>query len=265
MPYNFKTPSLKLLFLFLIFLSACVKSDKNNGKTVLAYVNKEPIYLSEFKREIALRAKSDPSFKGTPEAKEEQLQSLIERRLIVQAAMQEGLAREERFVNTIKAFWEQALIRDFIEYKNSQAKDYLFATNEEINKYYDNLSKKVTFKVLRATDKLTFEEACKKYLIDKDTSAWQTLGPISFEDITDMALVDAFDLPLGEVRRFEEPDNYYLILVASREPIGVEPLEKLKADIGRRVIALKERRFFEDWLKEERRRASIKINKNYLR
>lgn len=263
MPYNFKTALFKPLFISLIFLSACAQSDK--GKEIVAYVNKEPIYLIELKREVARRAKSDPSFVITAETKKEQLQSLIERRLIVQTAMKEGLARRERFVNTIKTFWEQTLIRDFIDYRNTQVQDYLFATQDDVKKYYENLSKKVTFKVLRATDKPTFEAACEKYLKDKDTSAWQALGPLSYEDITDIALLDAFNLPLGEVRRFEEPDNYYLIVAAERTTAEVPSFEKIKADIEKRVVALKERVLFEDWLKNERKRAHIKINNNYLR
>jgi hypothetical protein len=262
MPCNFKTTALIPFFIYLIFLSACANPDK--AKEVVAYVNKEPIYLSELKREISRRAKSDPSVKITPETKNELLQSLIERRLIVQAAMKIGLARQEKFVNTIKAFWEQTLIRDFIDYLNSQAQDYIFVTNEDIKEYYDNLSVKVTFRILRATDPATFNEACKKYLKDKDISSWQVLGPVGYEDISDFALLDAFGMPIGEVRRYEEPNNYYLIVVTAKEPVSIAPLEKLKADLEKRVIVLKERRLFEDYLKAVRDRANIKVSKEYL-
>jgi hypothetical protein len=53
-------------------------------------------------------------------------------------------------------------------------------------------------------------------------------------------------------------------VVAAKEPTAVEPLEKIKADMEKRIIALKGRRLFEDYLKAEKERASIRINRKYL-
>ncbi|MDP2922513.1 MAG: hypothetical protein Q8O30_02170 [Candidatus Omnitrophota bacterium] len=254
-----------LLFtIFLLLLSACAKSDANKEKEIVAYVNKEPIYALELQREIARKVKSDPTFKLTPQAQSDQLENIINRKLIVQAAMRKGLAQEERFVNTIKAFWEQALIRDFIDYKNKQAQDYLFVTEDDINKYYDNLSKKVTFKVLKAKDKRAAEDAYKKYLKDKDTSMWQTIGPLGYEEIESTMLLDAFRIPIDEVKKIDDIDSCYLMTVVAKESVAIEPLEKIKPEIEKRVIISKERRLFEDWLSQERKKAKIEINKDSL-
>jgi hypothetical protein len=232
---------------------------------VVAYVNNEPIYASELKREIARKAKCDPLFKLTPEAQCDYLESLINRKLIVQAAMKRGLAQEERFVSTIKTFWEQTLIRDFIDYKNKQAEDFLYVSDDDISKYYDNLSKKVTFKILKLKSKHAAEVAYQKYLKDKDTSGWQATGQMSYEEIESAVLLKAFEMPLGSVKEFADEGNYYLIAVADKEAIALDSLEKIKPEIEKSIIALKERVIFEDWLKEERKTAEIKINKEYLK
>lgn len=242
----------------------CGKRNTASDKDVIAYVNRDPIYKSDLKRDIALRAKFDPAFKLTPETEDDQLDAMINRKVIVQYAMEKGLAREERFVNAIRTIWEHTLIRDFIDYKKKELADYLFATEDDIKKYYENMSQKVTFKVFKTKDKRKIDEAYKKYLKDKDTSGWQTVGPVAYDDITSMALLDAFEMQKDEVKKFEDEPSYYLVEVAEKERVELTPLETLKPDIEKRAIAMKEKRLFEDWLKERKRKANIKINKEFL-
>jgi hypothetical protein len=138
----FSNTSIRLLpaagFLFLIFLAGCDKSG-GGDRDVIAYVNREPITESELKYDMALKARQDPSFRITPETEAEELDSIIDRKLLIQKAMEKGLAREPKFVNTIRNFWEQTLIRDLVDYKE---KDYVYVTEDEIKNYYDELVEK---------------------------------------------------------------------------------------------------------------------------
>ncbi len=240
-------------------LSACAKSPAKD-KDIVAYVNKDPIYRSDLKRDIALRAKFDPGFKLTPETESEQLDAMIDRKIIVKYAMKSGLAREERFVSTIRMIWEHTLIRDFIEYKKKQLQDYLFATDEDIKKYYENMSFKVIFKVFKTRDKALADAAYTKHLNDKDASSWQLIGPIGYDDVGPIALLDAFEMGEGEVGRFTDEPNYYIIEVAGKEKLEIAPLESIKNEVEKRVISMKEKRLFEDWLKEEKKNSKIKVN-----
>ena len=255
-----------IFFSVLIILPGCDRFKKTTAKNgdVAAYVNKEPIYEHEIKRDIALRAKYDPMFRIMPDTETDQLDVIIDRKLIVQSSIERGLAREERFVNTIKAFWEQVLIRDFIDYKKKDFADYLFATDDDISKYYGNLSKKVTFKVLKAKDRQRIDAAYQRYLADKDTSRWQTIGPISYEEAASNVILDAFEMGKGEAKIFEDGRNFYLIEASEVEPVTVEALASLKQDIEKRVTALKERRLFENWLKDKRKKSVITIKKENI-
>jgi hypothetical protein len=129
-----------LTILALVFLTGC-GSKEAGKKEIVAYVNREPVLASELNRAIALKVRQDPAFRVTPEARAEMLDIIINRKLIIQKAMEAGLARQDKFVNTIKSFWEQTLVRDFIEYKQKAFGDYTFATEGEIKSYYDNLVK----------------------------------------------------------------------------------------------------------------------------
>lgn len=131
-----------LLLIILIF-SGCSKqpfASKKPAEKVLATVNREPIYLRDFKRELAIRSKQDPSFKITPETLKEQIDIMVNRRLVIQEAMKKKLAEEDRFVNTIRTFWEQTLIRDFVDYKNKEFENYVYVTDAEIKDFYNKIA-----------------------------------------------------------------------------------------------------------------------------
>jgi hypothetical protein len=245
----------------LLILTGCGKTDVSHKKDVIAAVNNEPIYADELRREVALKARQDPTFKVTPETEADQLDTIVNRKLIVQEAMAKGLVREDKFVNTIKAHWEQTLIRDFFDYKRKEFQDYLFATDDDIRRYYENASSRATFKVLRSKDRRDVDEAFARYLTNRDAEIQnlETIGPLDYEDASSNVLQDAFAMSLGEARKSEDPPYYYFIVMAKKDPLDIGPLASIKPEIEKRVIAMKERRLFEEWLKEKRKRSTIAI------
>lgn len=266
MSHTLKTVKFALIpVLAAALLCGCGQCNLKNKKDVIAYVNKDPIYAWELKRDIALRSRMDPAFKVTPETLRDQLDNIINKKLIVQAAMKKGLAREDRFVNSIKSFWEQALIRDFISLKKKDFADYLFVTNSDIEKYYNNLGRKVTFKVIKSADKRIIDKAYGKYAKNKDVTGWQDLGPVGYEDISDEALLSAFNMEKGQAGKFDDGSNYYAIEVVEVEKVNVEPLEAIRSDVEKRVIAEKERRLFDNWLSEKKKASSIKIDQSQIK
>ena len=252
------------IFAMFVVLYGCGRSGAGGSKDVIAKVNNDAIYRSDLKKEIAVRASRDPLFRVTPETKREQLEAIINRKLIVQAAMDKGLARREQFVETIKSFWEQTLIRNFIKHKKEEFQKYLFVAKNDIKTYYNNLSMLVTFKVFKSTSKEKADNAYDKYLRDKDTSEWQTVGPLAYENVLSHVLLEAFEMDQGQVGGFEDIPDYYLIQVVSKEKMNIEPLEEMQPEIEKRILQMKEKVLFDDWLKERRKRSKVDINKEFL-
>ena len=243
----------------LLSLSGCGKAQSPDK--IIAHVNKEPVYASELKKAIDLRRRQDPSLQITPDLEREELDLLVNKKLVIQEAMEKGLAREDRFVNTIKSFWEQTLIRDFLEFKKKEFKDKASASYDEIKRYYDNLSWRVLFRVLRSRD-ADYIDAVYIKLAKGDGGeniAWESVGPIGYDDISDEALLEVFNLKEGETKKIAAEPYNYIVIVDRKEPVALEPMETLKAEIEKRVIALKERRMFEKWLKEKKSRSRIRI------
>ena len=120
-----------------IFALACAKTK--NGDTVVATINNEPLYAKDLKRNIALNLMSNPEFKITPQTLDKHINMMVDKRLLIQEAKKQKLDETERFVNTIETFWEQALIRDLIEYKSKEFTKTVTVTEEEMRNFYDKL------------------------------------------------------------------------------------------------------------------------------
>ena len=153
----------------------------------VAVVNEEPITLRNFQKEIALRSKQNPAYEITPSAIEGQLDTIIDRRLMIQEAMKMGLASDEDFIRTIQTFWEQTLIRELIENKNREWEERLFVTEQEITDYYRKAQQIVTFKVIRTKDEKEAEEILERAKEQEDSLKWEIVGPVAYFD------VDRFD------------------------------------------------------------------------
>jgi len=250
--------------LLLIILSSCDSRENAVGKKdIVAYVNSEPIFASDLKRSMALRARQDPLFKFTPETQSKQLDVIIDRKLMIQEAVDLGMAREEKFVNTIRTFWEQTLIRDFIDAKKVEFADYLFVAEDEVNEYYRHLGERVTFKVLKTRDQGKADRALTEVRSNPNAedADWQVIGPISYGDIGSEILLGVFDLPIGEIKKIEEAPYFYVVRVVNRETVSLKSVDVLRPGIEKQVMALKERQLFESWLKAKRTSANIRILK----
>jgi len=134
--------SLFLCTIFLTFFFAGCSRKSNEREPVIATVNKELISLRDFQEDIAIRSKQNPSYQITPQTVKEQLDTAIDRKLMIQEAMKMGLTNNEDFVRTIQTFWEQTLIRELIEAKSHEWEDRLFITEDEISDYYEEITKK---------------------------------------------------------------------------------------------------------------------------
>ena len=117
-------------------------------KDAVATVNGAAVPLQEFKKELAIYANRNPGFKLNAESVEEHLNMFIDKQLMIQEATKMGLAEDERFLETIKRFWEQTLIRELIDAKSREWRGRLFVTEDEILGYYQEMKPGLTPKPL---------------------------------------------------------------------------------------------------------------------
>lgn len=121
-----------LCLIALIFLAAC--EPRVEKSPVAVKINDIEITVDEFND-----AYSHAYFTKTegPMTKEEFLDTLITRRLMLKEAEYYGLDRDEKFLKSIEFFWQQSLLKLVIEKK---VKDFSVTTKIEektIREYYE--------------------------------------------------------------------------------------------------------------------------------
>ncbi|MBU0996147.1 MAG: SurA N-terminal domain-containing protein [Proteobacteria bacterium] len=124
------------LFLFLII--GCASENSEKGK-ILVRVNDYTLTLKEFQKLFAEELAYDSHFKPTRSAREEFLESLIRKELMIQEAVRLRLDRKEKFVKSIERYWEATLIKDLLELKNTEVQQTTYVTQEEIDREYESL------------------------------------------------------------------------------------------------------------------------------
>ena len=136
-----------ILSVILIPVIASCGGQKQH-KDAVATVNGAPVPMQEFQRELAIYANRNPDFKLNAGSVEEHLNMVIDKQLMIQEAMKMGLAEDERFLETIKRFWEQTLIRELIDARSREWSGKLFVTEDEILGYYQEIKPGLTAKPL---------------------------------------------------------------------------------------------------------------------
>jgi len=115
---------------FIIALSGCGPFVSGGGedKDVVVSVNDYKITRSEFEAEF----KASPYRSAdTPESRKTFLNSLIDRKLILQYAQQKGLDKEQGFLKSIEKFWEQSLLKIALDKKTKEIASRISASGWE--------------------------------------------------------------------------------------------------------------------------------------
>lgn len=239
----------------LLFSCSGPKDDK--GEEV-ASVNGSPIYMKDFMKEVQTASQRYPDKKLTDERLEEILHTMVDRKLLIDEAVKKGLSEEERFLESIKSFWEQTLIRELIESKNREWADRLLVTDEEVKSHYALMRSRVTLRVIKADDMKEAEAA-----LPSISTEGELLGPLFVEDLSHSdPLLAAFAMEEGAKAVAGSGDDFFAYEVVKKEPSGVPPLEEVYEALKTSLLEQKKEKALEEWLESRKKAASIKINED---
>lgn len=260
---GYKGLTLIIVTLLVFFLIGCAR--KNENDKVIATVNDAPILLNELQYKIATISKQDPELKLTTKTIEQELNTIIDKKIMIQEAMKLGISKDKKFLNTIRTFWEQTLIKNLIVQKqNGDWKDYIFVKEEEIQNYYEKLQYRCTFKIIEDRNPIEANSMLKQAKKGEVIEWEKIIGPVSYDDLSTKVLKRAFDLEEGEIKVFHENDYYFIIYMENKETITRPPIKEIYQYIKTSILEDKKRNVMEQWLIGMRNEAMIKINQNIL-
>lgn len=178
-----------LAILGAVFIYGCNRGKVDEGH-IVATINKEPIKLEDFQREMALRTRQDPAYKVTPQAIDEQIDTIIDRRLMIQEAVKMGLTNNKEFARTIQTFWEQTLIRELIEAKSREWEKRLFVSEKDIEDYYEKMQNMAKKEMIELPPLQTVYDQIKRDILQqKKTEALATW----LKEVREKAVIEVND------------------------------------------------------------------------
>ena len=253
-----------IILLLTATLLALSCSSKPEDKKVVASVNDAQILLSELQKEVAGSAKQHPESRLSPQDVEDRLKTMIERKLMVQEAVRLGLSEDERFVQTIKAYWEQTLIRELIDAKNREWADRLYVTDDEIRQEYKRSQYRAVIRAARADSKELAEDYRDRMQKGLRVAGEETVGPCFYDDVRQSPLRHAFDMETGETRVFDQDGAFIVVSVVKKEKTALPPLAAMQDRIKASLLEQKRQKALADWVETLKRSSKIQINRSML-
>jgi parvulin-like peptidyl-prolyl isomerase len=133
--FNLST-RLSLLLALLLLGAGCTANTPPESETIVLQVNDSAITLPEFNEMLKFSAYADPELEITEQSRDDFVQYLIRRQLMIQEAAHLKLDRKKEFVMTIQTYWESTLIRNLMDLKSQELKQHVLVTEDEITRYY---------------------------------------------------------------------------------------------------------------------------------
>jgi len=135
---------MKIRFIYLailipvLLLPACSQSRPDNSP-IIADINGYKLTQADFLGQLKAEVEFDRDFKVTRQAKQEFLEQIIRRELLIQEAQRLRLDRQPKFVRAIERYWESTLIRDLLELKGEQTDQTLIVSQTDARAHYEQL------------------------------------------------------------------------------------------------------------------------------
>lgn len=266
---------LTISFYVLLILVAAGCSRKEGPERVVAKINDYTMTADDFNYESKEVLRTGRLLGEVPVTKEDVLDALITKEILLQEAQREGLDKEKDFMKTIELYWEQTLLKKLLIEKSKEIGKRAAVYENEISDCYEKMKDKIRAQVLVFGDERTARKLLNysgdvvEYMTAKQDafqllytipSKWYILG----EDNTPLE-ASVFNVDPARNRELANINGKWaLILVEERAPNEVAPLSSVKDAIAKRIKAKKERELMNEWIDGLRSKARIRINKNVL-
>ncbi len=242
-------------FVFIIGCGKVPKGSASGDERVLARIGRFGLTVSDFK-DAAGPFLTKKYLSHSPLKKKEQiLDELITKEVLLQEAQKLGLDKEKSFMKDIEGYWEQALIKSLINRQLQECYSRLSVNDREVLDEYARMKRRLSAEIVFFDDKNATNE------LTRTPVDWYSAGdlPTKMEDVL-------FSTKPGETGApIYYNGSWVVIKVLKEEPQETGSLEELRLRIVKEIIRKKKEALLEDWGSGLRKKASIKIDKELLK
>ena len=272
--------SILLIALFSIVLSmslyGCAKKQSAASSKVIAEVNGKPITAAKFKEEMSKFPPQLRSYLETPTGEKRLLKSLVDRQILVNEALKEGVNKSKSFKTQISDFKKGLLVQlllhkevaNKVKVTTADAKAYYkkhylaFNLPSKINVSYiqSNSPKKAQIVYKMLTSGKPFPAVAQKYSTAPNAKNGGMLGWIKFQQTTPAFNNAAFSIPkVGAISNIVKVGSHYDIIKLNNVITGKpKPFSSLKNQI---IMIMKQKeasKILKSFVANLRKKAKIK-------
>lgn len=266
---------LAVLVLGVVFYG-CHSAFENRSaedRRVLARINNYKMTAQDFIDRVDFVLASKYFTVEPNEAKEELLDELITRNVLIQQAQRQNLDKERTFMREIERYWEQSLLKSVLKRKSEEIAEDIQVEDSEIINEYQRMKRKIFAQLLilneqKAAEELSqvgadnfaqAKERFKEKIISDEPPKWWVLG-----DLPRYLEEPLFSLKVGQAQAIKSGNNWVLLRVLDEQEITIEPYQNLAAAIKKNIEKRKKEEILEKWITDLRKGTSIKINRKLL-
>ena len=235
-----------LLILSAVFAFELIPAPMHTKKAALI-INNRIITVDEFKKLYSSRV-------GHTKGKEDFINSLITKELLIQESQKEGIDKEETFRRSIQNYYEQTLIKQLMDRQCGSRCDprKLAVSDGELQRYIALLNKKLHLTIFTFSSP---EEAKKSTYRNGESKA------VNFEDLSKDLKDIVLPLRKGEMSGSVRTGEKYIVvrLDDEQEMSSHQPLREREEDIKKILIEAKREKAINAWITDLRNKASVKI------
>jgi len=273
MPIHKKLLSSILLIPLLFLFQGC--SDVSQKEDVVACVGDYQTTASDF---TAYREKAiSTSSPLTLQQKRRLLDDLIDKQLLIQAAVNEGVDKEAGFRQEIEAYWHQALIKRILDKKSKEIAGKAKVYKREKERYYRDVIGKKMFAIVLFLNDAAEAQAVSGLNNEGEIRAYIKRKPKALLDSKEGRMRPQ-DLPFSftreiysrQAREFTKPvkiaANLWMVGYVKRKvDSGVVPeFSRVEGRIEADIRQQKELEGMQAWLSELRYNQKIVVNEDIL-
>ena len=156
------------VFVAFLFVSGCsLKPDAGTDTELVVSINDYKITRDEFETEF-----KDSVYDAvdTPESRQNFLNALIDRKLILQYAQKEGFDKEKPFLKSIEKFWEQSLLKVVLDRKTIEIASQTPAAGWEAQRVAETKKMNDWMGELRKRARITVSDGALKHVVVQEGS-----------------------------------------------------------------------------------------------
>jgi hypothetical protein len=121
--------------------TGCAQKPKTPGAKIVAVINSYELTAEDFADEARLTAANKYLDADPVKAKQEMLDEIITKKVLLQEAQRQDFDKDRRFMKEIERYWEQALIKLMVRKKMDELSARISVDPQEVRDEYDRLSR----------------------------------------------------------------------------------------------------------------------------